>query len=548
MISSPRRQVDPLLAGAGLHWATLPWLALLVLVATWPLALAIGHADFQQVDASDGWRVARLFLNSSAVIAISIAFALPVGVCLGASLFRSLSRPRRIGRLVLCVLAFQPLVLAVGGWLALCGPDGPLHFGKGNLQASGWAIVIVAAIHASWAIPWVALIVGSSLRHVDPDLEDAARLEAPPGRVFRIVTLGQARPALVFAAIVIASSVLVDMTVTDLFQVRTFAEEVYTRFEAAGDEPMATLVSLPLSLLTAVCLAHAAGHWVLAPRSEIRSTLASPHFGSSRSFTWFAAATLGLLALPTFGSFWQLGLEGATAPGAGLRWSGETAARFLARELSRGVAPLIQTIGLAMLASAAGVWVALLLAWQWRWRPPQSQRLAMSLFAWLYLMPGPVLGLTLIDLCNRPSPLDLLGRIYDSPAIVVVGQAIRVIPPAWLLICVFLSMLDRSEFEAAALEGAAGWTICVKVAAPRLVGPLLVAFLAGTALAMSELPVTKFVAPPGLDLLAPRIFHLLHSGMQNQQAALAFLLEATILIFVVPTYLAARLIEHASRP
>jgi ABC-type Fe3+ transport system permease subunit len=52
---------------------------------------------------------------------------------------------------------------------------------------------------------------------------------------------------------------------------------------------------------------------------------------------------------------------------------------------------------------------------------------------------------------------------------------------------------------------------------------------------MSELPVTKIVAPPGFDPLSVRVFGLLHVGTSNEQAALVL---GSILITVVLVSLA----------
>ena len=49
------------------------------------------------------------------------------------------------------------------------------------------------------------------------------------------MTLRRIWPAIGLAALWVAMLVATDMTVTDLYQVRTYAEEVYTDFAGAAD-------------------------------------------------------------------------------------------------------------------------------------------------------------------------------------------------------------------------------------------------------------------------------------------------------------------------
>ena len=103
------------------------------------------------------------------------------------------------------------------------------------------------------AVPWVVLIVGFGLAKVEPELEESAAAGCLAGwQVFWHVTLPTALPAVGVAALWVALSAAGEMTVTDLFAVRTYAEEVYTLM-AVGQEPgVAPLRLLPGVAMTAV--------------------------------------------------------------------------------------------------------------------------------------------------------------------------------------------------------------------------------------------------------------------------------------------------------
>ena len=85
----------------------------------------------------------------------------------------------------------------------------------------------------SFAVPWVALIVGLGLWRVEAELEEQALLNGSPATVFFRVTLPAVWPAIGVAAIWVLVTTTGEMTVTDLFIVRTYAEELYTRRAAS---------------------------------------------------------------------------------------------------------------------------------------------------------------------------------------------------------------------------------------------------------------------------------------------------------------------------
>jgi iron(III) transport system permease protein len=128
-----------------------------------------------------------------------------------------------------------------------------------------------------------------------------------------------------------------------------------------------------------------------------------------------------------------------------------------------------------------------------------------------------------------------LAAIYDSPWIVVYGQALRALPWILLLQGSAWSRVAASRWEAMELEGAGGLALWWRLLWGSHRQAMAVSFFAAWALAMSELPVTKIVAPPGFDPLSVRVFGLLHVGTSNEQAALVL---GSILITVVLVSLA----------
>jgi iron(III) transport system permease protein len=91
-----------------------------------------------------------------------------------------------------------------------------------------WDVGLPAAawIHGIAAVPWVILLVGLGLRAVDPELEEDALTATGPWRVLRLVTLPNVRLAVVVASLWVVLQAATEITITDMLQVRTFAEEV----------------------------------------------------------------------------------------------------------------------------------------------------------------------------------------------------------------------------------------------------------------------------------------------------------------------------------
>ncbi len=171
-------------------------------------------------------------LGTIQLVLASMAIALPLGVPLAFLLFRTdvWGRKALLG-LVLLVL-FLPTPLHATAWLGSFG-------NAGRLQALGSTPILVglqgaAFVHAMASLPWVVLLSGVGLRAVEPELEESALLDLPAWQVAFQITLRRAVGAVAGAALAVAVLTAGDMTVTDLLQVRTYAEETYLQIQTNG--------------------------------------------------------------------------------------------------------------------------------------------------------------------------------------------------------------------------------------------------------------------------------------------------------------------------
>ena len=177
-------------------------------------------------------RVGRLWLNTAWLAGGACLIALPFGTLLAVAIFKTDVPGRGSAALLLVGMLFVPLYLVTGAWDAGFGIQG-WHTLSTNPHLAhqpwlaGWRAAVW--VHGLAAVPWVVLIVGAGLRAVEAEIEEDAATCATPLQVLWHVSIRRAAPAIAVAAVWIATVVMTEISVTDFFQVRTFAEEVYTQ-------------------------------------------------------------------------------------------------------------------------------------------------------------------------------------------------------------------------------------------------------------------------------------------------------------------------------
>jgi len=503
-------------------------LAVVVLPPTLtPIVVSIFDADAWRRIWFDAPRLLQLYFRTLALALAVAAIVVPTAAVLAVALFRFRLPGTRVVAFLMLVAVFTPLAVFCGGWQSCIGPYGFIRaWSRGMPTVGDWPAVL--ALHSAAALPWATAIIAIGVRRVATSLEESALLDAGPLTVVRTVTLPQVRPSLILAGLLAAAPIVTDMTATDLFSVRTLAEEVYTQLaHSFGGERTTTIALAPLSLLTAGLLAFALLRWrdsCLRPMQESRPLPWTP---TTRIVAAAGLLVFAISILPIVGLVWQLGLVGADPESS--HWSANVAAGYLGDEAKKVVAvrerpgdlPMlpreILRCGLTALATVA---VAFPTAWWWRWANPTGRLLGALLVGWLIALPGPVLALGLIDLFNAPWLPSGLASLYDTTLPMFWAQVVRTLPIAWVIIGAALEQMDGDAFDAARVAGAGSWGILGRIALPTLEPTLWLAGVGCMATILTELPTAKLLAPPGTEPLSMRIFSLLHQGTANQQAAL----------------------------
>ena len=519
--------------------------AILALFIAQPLA-----APLFQLLAPSAWpggatyaRVGSLAVNTGRLLLGTLLLAVPPGVALAVLIERTDLPGRGSLRGLLWLPLFVPLPLFTSGWQAVLGADGWLPMWSG--EYAPWALGIGSAvwIHAMAGLPWVALIVRSGLRAVEPELEEDALLVRPADWVLWRVTLPRSLASVAAAALWVALMTAGEISVADLMQVRTFAEEVNTQLvsperDPGGGDPLGRAVVVSLlwvGVVTAAIL------W-LARRSErlVPGGVVSHRPALRLSLGWWGVPlSLGLLAIvaalaivPVAGLLYRAGVSGA---GGGWSWSELGYQTVRSWKLERGL--LTRTL---LGALATGVFTTFLAFFAcWMSRGSAWFRVGMLVLVGVaWAMPGPVVGLGAKEVFRRiveateyytPWPARLLWY-GPSPLPVILVHTVRMFPFAVAILWPAIRLIPRELFELARLDGLGPGGELRAIVWPLSRKACVLSLLAVSVLSIGEISAAKIVSTPGAETFAEVVWTQMHYGVGPDLAARCLMLLGVVFV------------------
>jgi iron(III) transport system permease protein len=530
-------------------WRLATILLLVVLIGVPVLLPLVEFA--RQPGTWSAWRetAPALAWNTIRLVAGMLVLALPTGIIGAILLYRTDLPLRRFWRFLTLLMLFVPLPFFASAWQATLGTDGLVPSAAWttrlandpDVTATGlawkpWAYGLGAAtwIHAVAAFPWAVLLVGQGLRWVEPELEEEALLSASPTRVLTVVTLPRIRAVIAAAALWIALQALTEITISDMMQVRTFAEEVYYQFVLGEDAAVArgVAINLPIALLVAAVVLLAARrvqNAVPALEHQARPPAMFP-LGAWRwpAFALVVATAVLLVGVPVTSLVWKSGVEGGP-------FDATTSLRNIsAALLGRGGALVARSVAFAALAGLATGALAFIACW---FTAPSRFGLAPLLLAALVLaLPGPIIGLGLKATINLILDLEAwLGARSFHPAANLLYHGPSPVPLLWVTLLRFfpfalavlwpvVHIYPRELREAAAIDGATPPREFFGIALPILLPSVVQACLGVAVLSLGEVSAGKLVETPGSQSFAHDLFNQMHYGVQARLAALCLVL------------------------
>ncbi len=317
------------------------------------------------------------------------------------------------------------------------------------------------------------------------------------------------------------------MTVTDLLQIRTYAEEAYVQFVLGKGPADASVVAVPPLVVFGVLI-------VMMSRSLDRLDPARIASSFTRARRWKLGAwrvPVGILLLVTVGGMaviplytllWRAGRVGGRATiGQSPVWSWTGLMGTLRFAADDTWDSLRTSIIWTSVAATATTCLAACLAWagrdstRWKW-------VILIALALTLATPGPVAGMALI-LAYRDIP-----AIYDSPAMLVLAETLRSLPYTLLLLWPFLRAFPQDLLDAAALDGYAPTARFLHVTLPLSTRALVAGWAIAFAIGLGELPATNLVTPPGVPPISVVIWSLLHVGVESHLAGVALIMLGAV--------------------
>jgi len=439
-------------------------------------------------------------------VVISLLFGLPLGFfCFRTDL------PWRRFILSLCLLSgLLPVYVTATSWMALCGMASFLGRWLGAAWVTGLAYV-----------PWVVLLSGISFAQGDPDLEDAGRMDGNQAQIAWFVTLRAGSWGIAASSCAIAFLSLWDITVTDVFVIRTFGEEVFTQFQLGFGPSRAVALAVPVTI---PCLFLA-----IVMTRLMRDLGKSTSGGILRPVK---RLSLKRAKVPCLALVLLIGLSFWGVPWLALVKAVKTPQNLLSawRATSK---ELLYTLWMAPLAATCSVLLSTASALRLV-RPGWGRWILGGILLVLVSVPGAVTGVGLAELMNRPG---FLGRLYDSSMGVVCIYVLRSLPLVSLAIVPGLQRIPRALWEAVEMEGG-GWMSTWRSALLPLSWRFLLGgwFLA-LLLCLSEIGASFLVMPPGKATLSVRFFTLIHYGVYPDAAGICLLLMGFVAGIGVPLLL-----------
>lgn len=458
---------------------------------------------------------------------LTAALAVPAGAVLAFFLWRTDLPLRRLWLGLLLAQLFTPLHVHAAAWQAGFGQLGWFTSGSDRVWLEGLRGAVW--VHAVAALPWVVLICGAALRWTERDLEELALLDGGAWHVARRVTLRSGLPALAAAALWVVISTAGEMTVTNLFQVVTYAESAHVALDSR--EPLREIVlvvapQIAAALLLTAAMILLASHACPAPRRDLGRPPLVFELGRWR---WplalaIGAAMLVVAVVPLANLIHQAGIEVElhTDPVLGeqysRRWSAAKAAEMVLSSPRRFAPEFSWSLQIAALSASLALIVALPLAW-WARRGGWRSLPAAATGGLLISLPGPLIALVVIWLLNRDSAA--LVFLYDRTLLPpILAITLRTLPLVLLMLWFALRSIPREQLEAAELDGLGPLRRLWHVVLPQRRWAIAAAWLLAFALAIGDLGASNLVTPPGVETLSQRIFRLIHAAVDDQVAGL----------------------------
>jgi iron(III) transport system permease protein len=375
------------------------------------------------------------------------------------------------------------------------------------LSLSGFQGFHFSGILASWwtgTMAWLPLCLSAVLlgfRCIDPDLIDAAQLISSPLRVLLRVITPLLAPSLLAGGALVFLLSMQEFSIPSLFQVSTYALEIFADYSANNQPARALLLSVPLMVVGGLTILGALPFF-----RNVNTTI--PRMGRMQNATfifphWFRVLQYICLLLFAIQALLPL-IVLVNAAGSWERVFGS---------VFNSSSEITFSFGVALTSSLVAIVLALIVVHHLvnKWRGVLLFITAIAL-----CVPASLNGIGLIYLFNDSA----FQFLYGSDFMPVAASVTRFGPLAWIIIAAHHSRQDASLVEAARFYQVSSWQIWTRIRLRLLMPGIIAAGMTVFLLAIGELGATLLVLPPGRNTLSIKIYNLLHYGASDSVAGL----------------------------
>ncbi len=458
-----------------------------------------------------GRRLSLLWDSLSLSLGVALG-GMVLGVLVAIKLLNGSGQSLNALRWFLFLLVPLPPYIHALAWQAFADFLNPFlrDWGLSPLAMRGWGASCWVWIMA--LAPFAISLILIGLESVDQEIIEAGRLQHGDWQLFRGILLPLARPYILAAGSLLFILSLTDYSVASLFQMSSYALDIFAEYSASSQISRTLILSLPILLLSFLVITLAQSSLKSATLNPIwqRKTLTQRWHWPSwfQTLQWSAIGILSFQILVPFASLLFLTIS----------WSG----------FWQNLAAANHEIGFTLLTCAAAACLCLPLAYalahqlrrrsHWGW---------WTLVALPLAIPAPLTGIGLIVLWNQDSIINL----YNTWWMPVMASLARFTPIATLIITAQLHRINPQLIEAAEILQPSRWRKIIWVRLP-LIGPgLLAAGLITFIFGLGELSATLLVVPAGQSTLTIRIYNFLHYGASQTVASLCLGITLLALIF-----------------
>ena len=473
----------------------------------------------------------------------SSAIAIPLGM----SIRWVIRQGGRIGGLLTlaCLVSTMlPMVIHVSGWDAAIGKLGWLTTARGNVLTpllSGWWAA--AWTHGLIAAPQIGLLLHFCENKLDRTYEKQALLEADGWTTFLSVTLWRLWPMLMVSVLWVIVTCSREITVVDLYQVETFAEQIYLGYSLGnGNGPSALPTTIDTEINVGfsqtaiyVSLLAVAAVVMFIVLADTRRPNENDTIATAARSNWLAAVIgilllLLLVAVPAANvfiraSFYVDAVDGQLTQ----NYSTDQVFRALKKSCLDYRWEMIWSLAISLASATTAIVGSITLV---RWTSgATAKRLVFALIVACGLaLPGPVTGSVLAQAFAIPTWSWFNWLVNYTVFAPVVATTIFTSPLIALAIWYVLHQTPQNVTEAASLDGLSFgesfWRIRVAGNLKMIIGCWLLACV----LCFGELSASQIVRPAGMDTVARKMLGDLHAGVNELTAGISIVVAAAAII------------------